>query len=114
MQTITKTTDTTTSVTTATTMVGSNIRPFTNPKLRLRLGMEREVVFVAFPETGEEAAREYMTGAEKFQRIQKEMEKRGRETWTVEEKKELNEIKQRVEQLRNSPEVQEFYDLIER
>ena len=63
MQTMMRTMDTTTSVTTSTTTVGSNTRP------HLSLGMERDVVFVAFPETGEEAAREYMMGAERFWRI---------------------------------------------
>ena len=73
--------------------------------------MEWDVVFLRFPDMGEARAREYLLASEEVAEVHRRLIKRGEETWTTEEVDQLDEMQQRVVQLRGSDEVQEFYDL---
>ena len=83
MQAMTSTTNTTTSVTMPITLTiastGVAIR-FPLPRVPLRSGMEREVVFTRFPETGEVRTREYLSESERFVEIHRRLQKRGEGT----------------------------------
>ena len=100
------TTHTTTSTTSTTIPVVSTGPP---PGVGLpRSGTEQTVSFVKFPTRGEAKRREYLLAAEEVAETHSRLLERGENTWTRKEAGHLKDLQQKVLQLRESGEVQEF------